>query len=478
MPKEFDKEKNKESEELKETEEFGKYDYLEEKALDSDGQLLEVITPPPLPSVWSRLPVLILLSIVVLFVIWSVITKLLTMERYTSLAIISSPAGGLVYLDDEEKGVTPLYLPKIKVKKYNVKVVRGGFKQWDSLIKLESKKTLELKVDLEDITPPKITSYPPSEASIGKDLRIETNVKDNFQVGTVELFYRKKNEKTYTYNCLKMIDSGDDVYWAVIPGSFIGSAGVEYYIKATDGVNETTYPENPLTPQLIIASVGVEKVDVENLSVSSSPSEAEIYIDEELQKSRTPIENMRITAGKHKIRVVKDGYPTWSESVLVKRGEKKRISIILKRSLSSIFVDSSNREANVFVDKKSYGTTPVRISDLVPGNAYAVTVEHDGTIVWNSTITLKAGEEKNIFVKIASKYGRAYITSLPPGAKIYMGDEFIGVTPLRDIKMPVGTHILKAVKEKGSEKTKSITIIEDKISFLNFALEDREKTIE
>lgn len=421
--------------EFGENKEFEQFDYGEEKPLD-DGQLLEVITPPPPPSTWSRVPVLILLAVIVLFIIWSVFSKILPIERYASLSITSNPAGGLVYLDDQEKGLTPLYLPKIKVKEYSVKVTRSGFKQWDSLIKLESKKTLELRVDLEDITPPEIISYPPSEVSIGKDLRIETIVKDNFQVGMVDLFYRKKNAEIYTR--IKMIDSGNDGYWAVIPGNVVDATGVEYYIKATDGINEVTYPENPLTPQVIVASVGTG-----NLSISSSPSKA-------IKKEHLPRKR----------------------DVLVERDEKDQEEVMLKKSLASLFIDSSIKGANVFINKKSYGKTPVEIKDLISGNMYEVTVEHDGEIVWNSTVTPKAGEKKRIFVKMETKYGKAYITSLPPGAKVYMEDELIGVTPLRDIKMPVGTYTLRAVKDEYTEKTKTIRIIVDKTSFLNFALEE------
>lgn len=458
MPKDLD--------EFGENEEFEQFDYGKEKPLDN-GQLLEVITPPPPPSTWSKVPVLIFLVVIALFIIWGVISKILPIEKYSSLSIISNPAGGLVYLDDQEKGLTPLYLPEIKAKEYSIRVIRSGFKQYDSLIKLEPRKTLELKVDLEDITSPEIISYPPSEVSKGKDLRIEATVKDNFQVGMVDLFYRKKNTETYT--CIKMVDSGNDVYWAVIPGNVVEATGVEYYIKATDGINEVTYPENPLAPQVIVASIGTG-----NLSISSSPSEAKIYINGELWKSKTPIENLQVTAGEHKIEVVKEGYLPWKRNVLVERGEKNRVSVTLKElkeSLSSIFIDSSIKGADVFINKKSYGKTPVEIKDLGPGNVYEVTVEDEGKIVWNSTVTTKAGEKKKIFVKMETKYGRAYITSLPPGAKVYMENEFIGITPLRDIKMPVGTHTLRAVKDEYSEKTKEIRIIEDKISFLNFTLE-------
>jgi hypothetical protein len=451
MPKDFDEE------------EFEEFKYGEEKPLD-DGQLLEVITPTPPPSIWSRIPVLIIIIVVALMVLWGIISKFLPTEKYASLSIISNPAGGLVYLDNEEKGLTPLYLPKIKAKEYSVKIIRSGFKEWDSIIKLQPKKTLEIKAELEDITPPEIISYPPSEVNLGKDLRIETTVKDNFQVGAVELFYRERNKDAYTR--VKMIDSGNDLYWAVIPGSSVNRAGLEYYIKATDGINEVTYPENPLTPQVIRVSLGFG-----NLSISSSPSKAKVYINGKLQKMRTPIENMRLTAGKYKIKVAKEGYIPWRGSVLVKRKEKRRLSVILRKRLASIYIDSTVKGANVFINKKPYGKTPIKIKDLNPGSLYEVKVEHQGKIVYHASHTLRPGENKKIYLKLETSYGRAYITSIPPGAKVYMEEDFIGVTPLRNIKLPVGVHNLRAVKEEYPEKVKKIKIIENKISFLNFDLE-------
>ncbi|MBU0899203.1 PEGA domain-containing protein [bacterium] len=459
-----------------EEEEFREFKFEEEKPLE-DGQLLEVTSPSPLPSTWKRLPALIVLIGVALFLIWGIVTKILPGEKYGSLSIVSNPPGALVYLDNQEKGLTPIYLPKIEAKEYNLKVTRGGFNGWSNLVKLEHKKTLELKIDLEDVAPPEIMSSPLSKVNPGEDLRIEATVKDNFQVGTVNLFYRKKNTEAYT--CVKMIDSGNDIYWAVIHGPFITKEGMEYYIKATDGVNEITYPENPLTPQIasqITPSVSEPQIDIGsgNLTISSSPSEAEVYIDGKLEKSTTPIENISLREGKYGIRICQEGYLPWQGSVLIKKGKKNRLSVILKTKLSSIFVDSNIKGANVFINKKPYGKTPLRIKDLTPEIIYNVEVEHNGEIVYSSTVSPKTGEEKKIFIELATKLGKAYITSLPYGAKIYTGGKLLGITPLRNIKMPVGEHILKAEKEGFPEVTKTIRIIENKISFSNFDLESKE----
>ncbi len=65
------------------------------------------------------------------------------------------------------------------------------------------------------------------------------------------LYYRKKGESAYVI--LAMSKSGD-TYTAAIPASAVTTAGVQYYISATDGANAATAPAaDPTTAPFQIA---------------------------------------------------------------------------------------------------------------------------------------------------------------------------------------------------------------------------------
>lgn len=97
-----------------------------------------------------------------------------------------------------------------------------------------------------DIKAPVITHTPVTSASIFNDLSITTTVKDNRKVEAVKLYYKVKDATAYTEVVMEKDEVGN--YTAVIPKENLDLKGMLYYIYATDGTNEGTYPVDALTP--------------------------------------------------------------------------------------------------------------------------------------------------------------------------------------------------------------------------------------
>jgi hypothetical protein len=96
-----------------------------------------------------------------------------------------------------------------------------------------------------DITPPTITHTPISAANDGQTITIPATITDNVAVNEAKLYHRKVGETTYT--SITMVLSGN-TYTGTIPASIVTTAGVQYYINATDGTNVSTHPAtNPTT---------------------------------------------------------------------------------------------------------------------------------------------------------------------------------------------------------------------------------------
>ncbi|MFA5858687.1 MAG: hypothetical protein WC955_06440 [Elusimicrobiota bacterium] len=98
-----------------------------------------------------------------------------------------------------------------------------------------------------------------SESKVGlagnKVVLSGVDITDNIRVSSAKLFYRIKGQTTYKQVDFVPLKQGT-TYWtecsAVIPGSDVTASGIEYYISATDGVNEVIAPNNGITvPQPI-----------------------------------------------------------------------------------------------------------------------------------------------------------------------------------------------------------------------------------
>ena len=101
-----------------------------------------------------------------------------------------------------------------------------------------------------DNTPPTITHTAVTSAYVNETITVTATITDDTSVQSATLYYRVVGNTTYM--SVAMAASGS-TYTATIPSSDVTTAGVEYYISATDGVNNVTAPlTNPTTSPYMI----------------------------------------------------------------------------------------------------------------------------------------------------------------------------------------------------------------------------------
>ncbi len=94
-----------------------------------------------------------------------------------------------------------------------------------------------------DTTAPTITHTAVTTAQGGQALSIPVSVTDNTRVAAVTLFYRVKGASSYSQVEYALSSPCNTSFagTAAIPASAVTSAGVEYYIQATDSLNNTVF---------------------------------------------------------------------------------------------------------------------------------------------------------------------------------------------------------------------------------------------
>ena len=119
----------------------------------------------------------------------------------------------------------------------------------------ESEPSGKISVRAKDTMAPNIYHDGVYSAFTGSKLIISATANDNLQIDKVELFYRVTGTESWRAVTMTAVN---DRYSAVIPSSDVTTAGLEYYIRAFDGVNYA-YKGTAEQPYAITVSEAVDR---------------------------------------------------------------------------------------------------------------------------------------------------------------------------------------------------------------------------
>jgi len=174
-----------------------------------------------------------------------------------------------------------------------------------------------------------------------------------------------------------------------------------------------------------------------NLTINSTPRGARVYVDG-IFKGTAPI-SIHVTPGYHSIRLDLEGYMDYQDSIRVTGDTNLNISLQIGEGALVVF--SEPLSADVYVDDKYYGRTPITIQ-RIPAGRRIVTVRLQGYADWSDEVIIEPGEISQINVKLKLA-GTLQVSSSPSGAKVYLDGKDIGETPLSNSNIPEGTHNLR-----------------------------------
>ena len=216
--------------------------------------------------------------------------------------VSSVPAGGVIFVNGKEEGVTPRSMTK-EVGSYEVEVKIEGFPDWKRSVQVEKDKSYKLLAEPPELSPPVIALNPLGKIVEGVDITIEATVLDDIAVKSVVLFYRRGGEAGYTQ--VDMSQSGD-LFSAFIPSDLVTIRGIDYYIEAADGIYTATSPVNPRRPHKIRVEPAVG-----TLSIASNVPSAVLLDGKTIGETPLIIEGVR--EGPHKLALVNIDYEGWEK---------------------------------------------------------------------------------------------------------------------------------------------------------------------
>ena len=283
------------------------------------------------------------------------------------LVIMSTPDKATVFIDGAEIGVTPIAISNPAAGSHKIQLRLSGYDTWESSVDLGSS--------------PRIVSATLKEKAINTDQGI--NVSSSPPGASVVLDGRAKG---FTPISLYSIAAGIHILELESPGYSSW--------KSTIDVPDTGIKE-------IAVNLGPGPASSTGwITVSSGPGNASVSVDGQYA-GRTPVTGSAtldpVTQGDHTIVLELSGYKPYTTQVSVSPNTTSSLNAVLAPTSArgTLAVTTDPAGADIFVDNKSVGISPLIAPDIAAGY-HRVTIKKEGYQDNSSSFHIAAGETSTV----------------------------------------------------------------------------------
>ncbi len=209
------------------------------------------------------------------------------------------------------------------------------------------------------------------------------------------------------------------------------------------------------------------------LVVKSNPSRAAVYINDKLvghTEYRTNLEE-----GQYNLKISSPGYAEINRNVIVTKNKELEENVQMAELPGSLEVISKPDKAEVKIDDKTHGVTPLKLDTLKAGK-YTVTISKDGYDTATREVEIARGGKQLIELDMTRNTSGIDLVVNPPGVTVYMNGKVIGVTEkgegeylsktisLRDLNAGEYTLIFAHKRARPDRITQKVTLRKGEIT--------------
>ena len=287
-----------------------------------------------------------------------------------SIAVVTDPTGASVFLDHVGLDkVTPVLITDVSVGTHIVTVIMSEY--------LSATDTVEVKKD--STTAVNLTLVPDPASLIGN-----ISVSSNPSGAWVFLDGKSMNYTTPV------------VLTRVPVGTHIVRLEKSTYLPAADTVEVTKGATTTVTLTLVPDPASL----IGNISVSSNPSGASVFLDGKDVGRTTPTQLTDIPVGTHIVRLEKSTYLPAADTVEVNRGAWVYVYLTLTPMPRALTVESSPTGASIFLNGIDTGRLTPALFDPYPDATYAIRLELRGHLPAEQSGTLNVSERKTVSLEL------------------------------------------------------------------------------
>jgi tetratricopeptide (TPR) repeat protein len=281
--------------------------------------------------------------------------------------------------------------------------------------------------------------------------------------------------------------------------------------KAADSFRSLIQLEPPyalskdkVSPKIVDYFNSVKKALVGYLAVSSKPAGARVTLNGEFL-SLTDFFPLEVLAGDYTVEIARDGYRTETRTVSIAPKSTETLEVPLTRTSASAFFVTEPAGVEIWMDGALAVTTAGTLApDLAPGardkgldparasartevgglslGAHTVELRKKCHEIFRKTVDLSEARDYEIEpVRMEESLATLSLRSDPPGARIYLDGEAMGVTPKELEGVCSGKHRVEVKHASGKflqdvvlEKNESLTLdcpIRPSLAFLGVVAE-------
>jgi len=185
-----------------------------------------------------------------------------------------------------------------------------------------------------------------------------------------------------------------------------------------------------------------------SLHIDSNPSGARVYINEKFH-GMTPVNIDALSEDRAKVVVKKNYYDDWTQNLVLQAGRDEKVNANLKIKQGNVKIISSPEKADVVLEGKKIGTTPINKS--INYGEYSISISNPKfeTISEKLIIDQPNIEQK---YKLSFKKGHLILNNLIPGSSVII-DGLKTKQGSNEYKVPIGIHKVKIEKSGYEGKT-------------------------
>lgn len=305
-------------------------------------------------------------------------------QQTATLNVNSNPSGADVYIDNQYKGQSPVSI-SLNPGTYTLKLQKAGYETYNEQFNLST--TLTKNINLT----PMVKNYDISFSSNPSGAKIYINNQ-----------YKGTTPKSLTLE----------------EGNYTARLSMNGYEDYTENINLDRNISRNITLTPIQQNY--------NLSVSSNPSGASIYLNNSYY-GQTPM-TVSLIEGNYNLQLQMNGYDNYTETINLNRNISRNITLTPIQQNYNLSISSNPSNASVYINNSYYGKTPMNITLME--NNYSLEIEKSGYVNYTETINLNRDISRNITLTPETKNYNLNLKSNPNGASVYLNNTYYGVTPI------------------------------------------------
>jgi serine/threonine protein kinase len=210
------------------------------------------------------------------------------------------------------------------------------------------------------------------------------------------------------------------------------------------------------------------------LTLNSEPSDAYVYISmngKSYRLGKTPINKESLPLGTFTLIISKNGYATLKKDISIGNGILP-LFVTLKKMTAYLNVSANVNGANVYIDEKYVGVTPLEHIETTYGrHTILVTMNNYQSVTQKIDITT---DQFNATVNLPPASGYLTINANIEGAKIYIApDIYIGTTPLTKYPINIGNYTILIKADGYVDAQSSVDIQSNQVAVVNADLKKK-----